>query len=75
MSDTPDRVPGDIILDHFVPHLESADRELARERLQEFAGWLVRIAMRQAREEMHRRDSRDSDSIDRIQPTPPSPHP
>ena len=75
MSDTSEHRPGDIILDHFVPHLEGADRELARERLQEFAGWLVRIAMRQAREEMHRRDSLESDSIDRIQPTPQSPHP
>jgi hypothetical protein len=66
--------PGDIILDHFVPHLDDADRELARERLQQFASWLVGIAMRQAREEMGMRNSRDSDSIGTIEITPPS-HP
>ena len=74
MSEVPEHRPGDIILDHFVPHLDGADRELARERLQQFAGWLVGIAMRQAREEMQRRDSRESDSLDTIESTPPS-HP
>lgn len=64
--------PGDTILDHFVPHLEGADRELARERLQQFAGWLVGIAMRQAREELDSRDSRKSDSIVTIEMIPPS---
>ena len=70
MEKQPDHRPGDVILDHFVPHLDAADRELARERLQNFAGWLVRIAMRQAREEMHRRDSRDSESLDTIESNP-----
>ena len=74
MEKQPDHRPGDVILDHFVPHLDAADREIARERLQQFAAWLVRIAMRQAREEMQRRDSRESDSLDTIESTPPS-HP
>ena len=73
MNEAPQHRPGDVILDHFVPHLDAADRELARERLEAFVGWLVRIAMRQVREDMHLRDSRESDSIGRIQPTPPSP--
>ena len=63
--------PGDVILDHFVPHLTVEDRELARERLQRYAAWLLRIAMRQARDAMHSGDSPESDSLDRIQPTPP----
>ena len=74
MSEVPEHRPGDIILDHFVPHLDGADRELARERLQQFAGWLVGIAMRQAREEMDVRDSRDSQSVGTIEMTPSS-HP
>ena len=72
MEKQPDHRPGDVILDHFVPHLDAADRELARERLQNFAGWLVRIAMRQAREEMQLRDSRDSESLDTIESNPPT---
>lgn len=72
MEKQPGHRPGDIILDHFVPHLEGADRELARARLQNFAGWLVRIAMRQAREEMQLRDSRDSETLGTIESTPPS---
>lgn len=75
MTEGPKHRPGDIILDQFVPHLKGADRELARERLQQYAAWLVKVAMRQAREEMHGCDSRESDSLDTIQPTPQSPHP
>ena len=71
MEQPSDHRPGDIILEHFVPHLNDEDRELARERLQHFAGWLVGIAMRQAREEMGMRDSRESDSIGTIEMTPP----
>lgn len=44
--------PSEVILDHFVPHLEPEERELARQRLGRLAGLLVRIAMRQVREEM-----------------------
>ena len=40
------------------------------QRLQQFAGWLVRIAMRQAREEMQLRDSRDSESLGTIESNP-----
>ena len=72
MEKSADHRPGDVILDHFVPHLNAEDRELARERLQQFASWLVGIAMRQAREEMGMCDSRDSDSIGTIERTPPS---
>lgn len=42
--------PGDVIIDHFMPGCSEEDREIARERLQQFAGWLVRIAIRQTRE-------------------------
>lgn len=73
MSEAPKHRPGDIILNHFVPHLEGPDRELARERLQQFAGWLVQVAMRQAREEMHMLDSRESEAPARIEPIPPPP--
>lgn len=70
MSQT-ERQPGDDILDRYVPHLSGSDRELARERLQKLARLLVRIAMRQVREEREGIDSRESDSRGRIPPTPP----
>jgi len=72
MERKPGHRPGDIILDHFVPHLDDADRELARQRLQQLACWLVQIAMRQAREEMHMLDSRETDALASIEPIPPS---
>ena len=62
MEPQPAPRPGDQILDRYVPHLTGADRELARERLQGLAKLLLRIAMRQVREEMQATDSRDSDS-------------
>jgi hypothetical protein len=62
METKPDHRPGDHILDRYVPHLSGADRELARERLQGLAKLLLRIAMRQVREEMQANDSPDSDS-------------
>lgn len=65
-----ERRPGDEILDRYVPHLTSPDRELARERLQKLARLLVRIAMRQVREEREAADSRESGSGGRIPPTP-----
>ena len=67
--------PGDQILDRYVPHLTGADRELARERLQGLAKLLLRIAMRQVREEMQATDSRDSDSGRIISSTAPSSQP
>lgn len=45
------RRPGDQILDRYCPNLSPADREIARERLEKLARLLVRIAMRQVREE------------------------
>lgn len=62
------RQPGDIILDRYVPHLGPADREVARERLQRLARLLVKIAMRQVREEREADDSHESDSKGRIPP-------
>ena len=44
--------PGDVIIDHFMPGCSDEDREVARERLQRFAGWLVGIAIRQTCEEL-----------------------
>ena len=73
MEKKPGHRPGDVILDHFVPHLMGADRELARERLQELAKIMFDVALRKVREDEQERDSRESDSIGRIQPTPPSP--
>ena len=70
MSIRPDHRPGDHILDHYVPHLTGADRELARERLQELANIMLCVAMRKVDEDMHMRDSRESDSSGRIQPLP-----
>lgn len=70
MSEGPKHRPGDIILDHFVPHLTGTDRELARERLQGLAQLMLRIAIRKVEEDMHRQDSHESDSRRKIQPTP-----
>jgi hypothetical protein len=75
MEPRPARRPGDQILDRYVPHLTGADRELARERLQGLAKLLLRIAMRQVREEMQAADSRDSDSDRIISSTSPSSNP
>src|SRR5579863_3052453 len=49
---TPSRKPGDNIIDHFMPDCSDEDREIARERLQQYAGLLDRIAMRQTCEEL-----------------------
>lgn len=65
--------PGDMILDHFVPHLKGADRELARERLEGLAKIMLDVAIRKVGEEVQERDSRESDSIGKIQPTSTSP--
>ena len=75
METSPDHRPGDHILDRYVPHLSGADRELARERLQGLAKLLLRIAMREVREEMQAADSRDSDSKRIIYSTPPPSNP
>ena len=71
MKPKPDHRPGDYILDRYVPHLSGADRELARERLQGLAKLLLRIAMREVREEMRAADSHDSGSGRIISSTPP----
>lgn len=70
MEQHPERHPGDDILDRYVPHLTGVDRELARERLQGFAKIMLTIAMRKVDEDMQVRDSRESGSRGRIQPTP-----
>ena len=59
MKRKPDHRPGDYILDRYFPLLSGQDRELARERLQGFALWLVHVAMDQVRDDMHREDSRE----------------
>ena len=70
MEKQPDHRPGDVILDHFVPHLDAAHRELARERLQGLAKLMLRIAMRKVREEREQIDSLESDSRGKIMPVP-----
>ena len=70
MESRPDYRPGDAILDRYVPHLTAAEREIARERLQGLAKLLLRIAMREVREEMQADDSPDSDSGRIISSTP-----
>ena len=70
MEQKPERRPGDDILDHYVPHLTGADRDLARARLEGLATLLVKIAVRQVREERAVADSRESDSRSKIQTTP-----
>ena len=62
MEPKPDHRPGNHILDRHVPHLTGANRELARERLQGLAKLLLRIAMREVREDMQAAESRDCDS-------------
>lgn len=45
------RQPGDRILDRVAPGLADEERAAARERLEQLANLLVRIAVRQVREE------------------------
>ncbi len=68
-----ERLPGEDILDRCAPQLVGADRELARERLERLARLLVRIAIRQVRDEELRADSRDSVFKGKIPPTRPPP--
>ena len=51
MTDPQQRRPGDRIIDRVAPHLTGADRDRARAQLEGLAGILVRIAIRQVREE------------------------
>lgn len=44
--------PGDAILDRYMPDADEATREQARENLRRFARALLRIAIRQTREEL-----------------------
>ena len=71
METKPDHRPGDHILDRYVPHLSGTDRELARQRLQEFARWLVHVAMDQVRDDMHREDSRGRQAEATMELAPP----
>lgn len=48
---TPDRQPGDLILDRYMPHATMEEREAARENLRAFAAVVVGIAKRLAQEE------------------------
>lgn len=70
MEKSADHRPGDVILDHFVPHLAEADRELARKRLQGLAKLMLRYAMRKVREEQEQADSLESVSHGKITPVP-----
>lgn len=70
MDTQTERRPGDHILDHYVPHLNDADREIARERLQGLAKIMLDIAIRKVEEERLGLDSHLSDSTGMIQPTP-----
>ena len=45
------RQPGDQIIDRYCPNLTLEEREIARERLRGLAKILVKIAVRQVREE------------------------
>jgi hypothetical protein len=71
METKPDHRPGDHILDRYVPHLSSTDRELARERLQTLASWLVHVAMDQVRDDMRREDSRGRQAEATMESVPP----
>ena len=71
MEAKPDHRSGDHILDRYVPHLSGAERELARQRLQEFARWLVHVAMDQVRDDMHREDSRGRQAEATMELAPP----
>jgi hypothetical protein len=65
----PPRRPGDLILDRLMPYAGAEQRERAHENLRTFAKALLRIAMREVREE---RDSQEPGTQGRIQP-PPNP--
>ena len=50
-AETPHRQPGDLILDRYMPHATTEEREAARENLRAFAAVVVGIAKRLALEE------------------------
>ena len=66
MMNMPKRRPGDLILDHYVPHLSPEDREIARERLADFAELLSDMAVGTAGQAMHSSDSPGGQTEDRI---------
>lgn len=63
-----DHRPGEYLLNRFAPHVSGRDQELARERLEQWAAQLVKIARRMADKDMHAIDSRESGSGSKIQP-------
>lgn len=70
MERKPDHRPGDIILDRFVPHLGLEDREIARERLQQWMRWKLHIYMVRVRADMQRRDSHDGSEDSKMESPP-----
>ena len=71
MERKPGHRPGDIILDRYVPHLGPLDREVARERLQGWMRWKLRIIMREVLEEQQCDDSRAGGEGGRMESSPP----
>ena len=66
------RRPGDIILDHYVPHLAPEDREIARERLSKFTRLLLDIARDQGGTAVDNADSCGAPKGGKIQTPPPT---
>ena len=50
MENTPNRKPGDVILDHYMPDATEAERETARANLYALAAVILRICTRIAQE-------------------------
>ncbi|WP_422058523.1 hypothetical protein [Sphingomonas sp.] len=64
---TPERRPGDLLLDRYCQNADPETREAAREAFREFARILEALG---EAELMHRDDSHESPEHDTIQPTP-----
>lgn len=66
---TPERRPGDLLLDRYFPHADHETRERARQAFLEYARVLEKLGESILARD---RDSRESAECGRIPPTPPS---
>jgi hypothetical protein len=60
MLPDPNRRPGDLIIDHYLPEADEETREVAREMLRAWAIFLIRLGERIEPERMPRSDSEES---------------
>lgn len=65
------RRPGDYLLDRYFPNEPEEVRERVRERLQEYARWLIRVAKENSKPAAHLEDSPSGSTGDTMEPAHP----